>query len=207
MKLHLPAILSCILFSALVSGYAADKSEASKDSESAKKAKKEAKKGYKDRQFAAEPTKVKFGEFKRVELKGSSLAPEFQKKKANQESTKKIDEMLQRELKGVWPDLQVIPPGGEFTKSAERTLQITPSIEDIKLVGVGSRVMWGAMAGGSDIVMKVTYRDSSTGEVIANPDFWKGNNAWAGGSSWGKADNEIRDAVVAQIANYTRANK
>jgi hypothetical protein len=110
-------------------------------------------------------------------------------------------------LKSIWPDLQIIPPGGEFSQSAERTLQISPSIEEIKLVSVGARVMWGAMAGGSDIVMKVTYRDSSTGEVIANPDFWKGNNAWAGGSSWGQADNQIRDAVVAQIVNYTQANK
>ena len=63
------------------------------------------------------------------------------------------------------------------------------------------------MAGGSDIVMHVDYRDSSTGEVIANPDFWKGNNAWSGGSTWGSTDNQIRDAVVAQIANYTQANK
>lgn len=203
MKLQLKVILSCVLLSALVSGVAADKGEASKDSKSDKKTKK----AYKDREFAAEPTKVKFGEFKRVELKETSLAPEFQKKKANQESAKKIDEMLQRELKSLWPDLQVIAAGGDFKKGAERTLQITPIIEDIKVVGVGSRVMWGAMAGGSDIVMKVTYRDSASGEVIANPDFWKGNNAWSGGSSWGKADNEIRDAVVAQIANYTRSNK
>jgi hypothetical protein len=203
MKRPLTTLVSCLLLSALVSGFAADESEATKE----KKAKKESKKAYKDRQYAAEPTRVKFGEFKRVEVKPTSLTAEHQKKKANVESAKKIDEMLQRELKSLWPDLQVIPAGGEFTKGAERTLQISPAITDIKLVSVGGRVMWGAMAGGSDIVMKVTYQDSSTGDVIANPDFWKGNNAWAGGSSWGQADNEIRDAVVAQIANYTRSNK
>jgi hypothetical protein len=55
--------------------------------------------------------------------------------------------------------------------------------------------------------MHVDYRDSSTGEIIANPDFWKGNNAWAGGHSWGASDNQIRDAVVAQIIGYSVGNK
>lgn len=201
MKRIVVALLSCLLFSALVGVQAADKAE-----KAAKKEKKE-KKAYKDRQYAAEPTKVKFSEFKRVELKETVLAPEFQKKKGNVESAKKIDEMLQRDLKALWPDLQVLPAGGEFSKPTDRTLQIAPRIEVIKMVSVGGRVMWGAMAGGSDIVMKVIYRDSSTGEVIAEPDFWKGNNAWSGGSTWGQADNEIRDAVVAQIVNYTKANK
>ena len=62
-------------------------------------------------------------------------------------------------------------------------------------------------AGGSDIVMHVDYRDSSTGEIIANPDFWKGNNAWSGGGSMGQTDNQIRDGVVAQIVLYTATNK
>jgi len=53
----------------------------------------------------------------------------------------------------------------------------------------------------------VDYRDSSTGEIIANPDFWKGNNAWSGGGTWGQSDNQIRDAVVGQIMFYTLANK
>jgi hypothetical protein len=61
------------------------------------------------------------------------------------------------------------------------------------------------MAGGSDLVMHADYRDSSTGEVIANPDFWKGNSAWSSG--WGSKDNQIRDAVVAQIVGYTTGNK
>jgi hypothetical protein len=193
---RLSVLGSLLVAAALLNGCASGKSEAQTE-----------RKGYKGRQYAAEATKVKFGEFKRVELKSTTIAPEYRKKKANQVSAQKIDEMLQQQLKYVFPDLHVIPPGGEFSQSGERTLQISPTIEVIKLVSVGSRVMWGAMAGGSDIVMNVTYRDSSTGEVIANPDFWRGNNAWAGGTSWGQADNEIRDAVVTQIINYTQANK
>jgi len=173
-----------------------------------KQAAKEAKeaKAFKDRHYAAEPTKVKFSEFKAVEIKATELAAKYQKPK-NEKSAAKIDEMLQAQLKYIFPNLKVIPKGGEFSKGGERTLQISPSIESIHIVSTGARVWVGVMAGGSDIVMHVDFRDSSTGEVIANPDFWKGNNAWAGGTTWGATDNQIRDAVVGQIANYTQLNK
>jgi hypothetical protein len=173
-----------------------------------KEAKRAAKEGNadKDRNYAADPTKVRFGEFKAVEIKASALAPRYQKK-ANEKSADKIDEMLQQQLKYIFPNLKVIPPGGEFSKGGERTLQITPIIEKIHIVATGARIWVGAMAGGSDIVMHVDYRDSSTGKIIAHPDFWRGNNAWAGGWSMGGTDNQIRDAVVAQIAAYTTGNK
>lgn len=160
----------------------------------------------KDRIYAAEPTKVKFSEFKAVEIKETELAKKYQKP-GNEKSAVKIDGMLHSQLKAIFPNLKVIPKGEEFSKGGERTLQITPTIEKIHIVSTGARVWVGVMAGGSDIVMHVDYRDSSTGEVIANPDFWKGNNAWSGGSSWGSTDNQIRDAVVAQIVNYTQLNK
>jgi hypothetical protein len=115
--------------------------------------------------------------------------------------------MLQAKLRLTFPNLKVIPVGGEFSKGGSRTLQISPRIEKIRIVSIGARVWVGVMAGGSDLVMHVDFRDSASGEVIANPDFWKGNNAWSGGASWGSTDNQIRDAIVAQIANYTQANK
>jgi hypothetical protein len=165
-----------------------------------------AKAGYKDREYAANPSKIKFGEFKSVELKETEL-PARENTEGNRKSAKKIDEMLVKGLKSIWPDLKVIPSGGDFSKSGERTLQIAPRIEHIHVVSTGARVWLGVMAGGSDLVMHVDYRDSSTGEIIANPDFWRGNNAWSGGWSMGATDNQIRDAVVAQIVGYTTGNK
>ncbi|MCC7377604.1 MAG: hypothetical protein IT581_23285 [Verrucomicrobiales bacterium] len=197
----LSVLISLALTSSLLAGAADDKESKSKNKE-----KKESK-AHKDRVYAADPPTVKFGEFKAAEVKLTTLAPKFAKNKGNQESAKKIDEMLLAGLKAHWPNIVVIPAGGEFSKPSERTLQITPTIEDIRLVGVGSRIMLGVMAGGSDIVMHVDYRDSSTGETIAHPDFWKGNNAWSGGVSWGATDNQIRDAVVGQILQYTAGNK
>jgi hypothetical protein len=177
------------------------------DSGAKKSAAADDRKSYKNRQYAANPSKVKFGEFKYVELKETELAPTYRNHVDDQASAKKIDTMLLAQLRTLWPDIKVVPKNGEFSKPQERTLQITPSITDIHLVSIGARVWIGAMAGGSDIVMHVDYRDSSTGEVIANPDFWKGNNAWSGDNSFGQTDNQIRDAAVAQIVLYTAANR
>lgn len=196
-----------ILAGAILAGCASNKSEAPAPAQAAPAATAEKPKAFKDRQYAANPSKVKFGEFRAVEIKETVLAPQHAAHKGNQESAKKIDGMLQTNLKYIWPDLKAIPAGSDFSKGGERTLQIEPRIEDIRLVSVGARVWLGVMAGGSDIVMKVIFRDSATGEVIADPDFWKGNNAWAGGSSWGAADNQIRDAIVAQITAYVQGNK
>jgi hypothetical protein len=181
------------------------KAEKKKAAKEAKQAAKEAK-AAKDRNYAANPTKVKFGEFKAVELKETELNPK-EDSGGNRQSARKIDEMLVTGLKSIWPDLKVIPPGGDFSKGNQRTLQISPRIEHIHIVSVGARLWVGVMAGGSDLVMHVDYRDSSTGEIIANPDFWKGSNAWSGGWSHGATDNQIRDAVVAQITGYTMGNK
>ncbi len=189
---------------ALLAGCASDQTESKTPPESQKPAKTNT--SYKNRQYAANPSKVKFGEFKNVELKETELNSQ-EISGGNRNSAKKIDEMLVTGLKSIWPDLKVIPPGGDFSKSDQRTLQISPRIEHIHIVSVGARLWVGVMAGGSDLVMHVDYRDSSTGEIIANPDFWKGNNAWAGGHSWGSSDNQIRDAVVAQIIGYTVGNK
>jgi len=174
------------------------KAEKKKAAKEAKQAAKEAK-AAKGRNYAANPTKVKFGEFKAVEVKATEITEKQYQKPGNEKSAAKIDEMLQTQLKYIFPNLKVIPAGGEFSKGKELTL--------IRIVSTGSRVWLGAMAGGSDLVMHVDYRDSSTGEIIANPDFWKGNNAWAGGWSVGAADNQIRDATVSQIVAYTSGNK
>ncbi len=197
---------SLLTGAAIICGCATNTAEPKATSEPAAPETTKAKVGYKDRQYVANPSKVKFGEFKSAELKTTELTAQ-ENTEGNRKSAARIDEMLAAGLRGIWPDLKIIPPGGDFSKGGERTLQISPRIEHIHLVSVGARVWIGVMAGGSDLVMHVDYRDSSTGEIIANPDFWKGNNAWSGGWSHGATDNQIRDAAVAQIIGYTMGNR
>ena len=202
---HLLTCCSLLTAATVICGCASDKTGQNAKSETTQGTH-NANVGYKDRQYAANPAKVKFSEFKSVELKETGL-PAKENGEGNRKSAKVIDQMLLAGLKSIWPDIKVIPAGGDFSKNVERTLQIAPRIEHIRIVGTGGRIWLGAMAGGSDLVMHVDYRDSSTGEIIANPDFWKGNNAFSGGWSMGASDNQIRDAVVAQIVGYTSGNK
>ena len=202
---HLLTCCSLLTAAAVICGCASDKAGQNAKPETTQETP-NANVGYKERQYAANPSKVKFGEFKSVELKETEL-PAKENGEGNRKSAKMIDQMLLAGLKSIWPDIKVIPAGGDFSKNGNRTLQISPQIEHIRIVGPGGRFWLGAMAGGSDLVMHVDYRDSSTGEIIANPDFWKGNNAWSGGWSMGASDNQIRDAAVAQIVGYTTGNK
>ena len=155
----------------------------------------------------ANPSKVKFGEFKRVEIKPITIAEKHAHHKGNQESAAKIDSMLQEQLRKIFTEIVALPQGAEFSKPSERTLQIAPHIQDIRLISGGTRFWLGAMAGGSDLLMQVTYRDSATGEVIADPEVAAGSNAWAGAWTMGATDNQIRDGVVREIMGYTMANQ
>jgi hypothetical protein len=197
---------SIITVAAVICGCASDKITTAENPASATQTTPAAKQAYKNREYVANPSKIKFGEFDLVELKATEL-PAKENTEGNGKSAKIIDNMLVTALKSIWPNLKEIPAGAEFSKGGERTLQITPQIEHIHLVSVGARIWVGVMAGGSDLIMHVDYRDSSTGEIIANPDFWKGNGAWSGGWSHGATDNQIRDAVVAQIFSYASGNK
>lgn len=152
------------------------------------------------------PPKVKFGEFKHVELK-ETILPERENTPGNQKNAKKIDELLLAGMTSVWPDIKVVHSGENFSKGGERILQMVPQIEHIKIVSTGARIWVGAMAGDSDLVMHVDYYDSATGEVIASPDFSRGNNSFSGNMSYGQSDNRVRDAIVMQIVGYTARNK
>lgn len=183
-------VLSAVL---LASGCASDAAE------KPSKPKKE------NRQTITQPSKVKFGEFKNVEIKPFGIAEKHANHEGNQKSARVMDELLQRDLKNFLPNLKVLAAGEEFSKPAERTLQITPFIENIRIVSTGSRVWLGAMAGGSDLQVSVTYRDSSTGEIIANPEFGTGISGWS--DAWGSQGNKMRDEICREISFYTLSNK
>lgn len=154
-----------------------------------------------------QPSKIKFGEFKNVEMKPFGIAEKHAAHEGNQASAKVMDGMLQADLRSLFPNLKVLPPGADFTRSAERTLQITPFIEDIRKISTGARIMLGAMAGGSHIVVKMTYRDGATGEAIADPEFVYKANAWTDSWAMGAEGNQMRDKLCRHIVDYTRANK
>ena len=63
------------------------------------------------------------------------------------------------------------------------------------------------MAGSSAVLMQVRCRDSATGEVIADPEFYRVGNACSGGWSIGASDNKMLEDVAVDVVNYARFNQ
>jgi len=153
------------------------------------------------------PASVKLGEFNRVEMKAVAISEKFAAADANQKAGKKIDKVLFTNMRMVFNDLIRIELGDDFSQSGDRTLQITPLIKEIKFIGGGARFMVGAMAGSSAVLMQVTMRDSETGEVIAEPEFYRDANAYSGGWSMGATDNKMLEDIAKDIVQYCSMNK
>lgn len=150
--------------------------------------------------------KVPLGQFKRVEMQGVVLNQAFAAAEGNQRAVRKIDTVLFERMGGVFPGLTRIETSQPFSTSAERTLQITPYVKEIKFVSGGARFMVGAMAGSSVVLMQLTFRDGSTGEVIADPEYLRVANAYSGGQSIGYTDNRMLEEIVEDFVTYATRN-
>lgn len=155
----------------------------------------------------AMPTKVKLSEFKNVEVKAVGISESFASAEANQKALRKIDEILFRDMRMVFPNIKRVEQGNDFSKTEKRTLQITPYIKEIKFVGGGARFWVGAMAGSSAVLMQATFRDSSNGEIIADPEFYRSSGAYAGAWSIGSTDNRMLEDIAQDIVKYCGFNK
>ena len=115
---------------------------------------------------------------------------------------RKIDEQLFDKMRLVFPGLM-----DAQGRSDGRTLLVEPYVKQIKFIGGAARFWVGAWAGSSAVLMKVTYTDRSTGEVLAETEFYRASNAMGGAYSMGATDNQMLEAVAQDIANYSLANR
>lgn len=150
---------------------------------------------------APQPASVKFGTFANVEMAALVVESPYDESGANRKAAKKIEELLQRDMAMVFPELNSteLKPG--------KTLLIKPRIKEIKFIGGAARFWVGAMAGSSAVLMDTTFVDKDSGEIIAQPEFY--DQAAATGGSWsvGATDNMMLDNVVRQIISYSTANR
>jgi hypothetical protein len=145
---------------------------------------------------------VRLGEFENVEMKAVGIAPAFAKHSANKKALKKIDEVLFKNMASVFPNLKRIELDGNFSSTGRRTLQITPYIKEIKFVGGSARFWVGSMAGSSAVLMQATLRDSSSGEIIADPEFFQ-----RAMGAFGIADNKMLGYIADDIVKYCSDNR
>jgi hypothetical protein len=147
------------------------------------------------------PPAAKFSDFKTIELRPITVAPEFADAEANQKATKKIQEIVDANLSGV------IANWNSTERGATRgTLVIEPLITRMKFIGGGARFMVGAMAGNSAVYMEISCKDGETGQEIAKPVIYQRANAMAGGMSVGGADNAMLNRVAQMLTDYVKSN-
>jgi hypothetical protein len=103
----------------------------------------------------------------------------------------------------IFPNCKRIEQGDDFSRTTKRTLQITPHIKEIKFISGGARFWVGAMAGSSAVLMQATLRDSSNGEIIADPEFYRS----AMGAFIGIADNKMLGEIAQDVVNYCSYNR
>ena len=147
-----------------------------------------------------QPAKVKFSNFKDVSIKHVILDEKFAQSGANKKAAAKIDQLLIAEMKKLMPSIK------SDKGSKKGSMLIEPRIEEIKFIGGMARFWLGAIAGSSAVLMKVTYTDTATGKVIAEPEFYRKASAFAGGM-YGSADNKMLSEIVKDICNYTVMNR
>lgn len=149
----------------------------------------------------AAPT-VPFSSFDRVEVSPVTLAAPFDKHKANIAAQAKIQSHVTTRL----APLSMMMNARESKAETARTLLIEPSIEKIKFIGTGARLWVGAMAGSSQVLLKVKITDKQTGEVIATPEFYQRANAFGGAYSAGGTDNDMLARIADLLATYVSGN-
>ena len=147
--------------------------------------------------------RVRLGAFKATEMKPVTLSAAFAVARANQRTLKKIDGVLTRGMQTVFPDIILLDPTEDFSATSVRTLQITPVVTEIRLSGSKSTPLQGkGMVEGSDVTLKVTFRDSASGQVIAAPEFYQSADSVEGGN----ADDRMLEDLASDVVQYCSNN-
>ncbi|MDF9828437.1 outer membrane murein-binding lipoprotein Lpp [Ereboglobus sp. PH5-10] len=147
------------------------------------------------------PTEA-FSQFNRFEMASVMLAPAYADNDTNKKALRKIQEhttSLSTPILNSWNHAGSQQP-------VARTLSITPVITEIKFVGGAARFWAGAMAGSSAVIMRVTFTEKETGNVVATPEFYAVGNAMAGAWSIGGADNQMLSIIAGRMTDYMGKN-
>jgi len=77
-----------------------------------------------------------------------------------------------------------------------RKLIVEPELLSLRIVSGGARFWIGAMAGSSDVKLRMTLKDAKTGKVIGSPVISKQTGGMTGAWSMGTTDKNLVDYIV-----------
>lgn len=147
------------------------------------------------------PPAKPFNQFQRFEVRPITMDAPYAGQDANEVAKGSIQANLDERITPVLADWNGKPAG-----NAPHTLVIEPHIEHVKFISGGRRFWAGAMAGGSAVLMTVKFTDATTGEVVAQPEFYQHANKMGAAWSFGATDKAMLVRVAGMITNYVRNN-
>lgn len=149
------------------------------------------------------PSAVRFDQFDKVEVQYSVLGEYCRQTKLHRQSAQLLDELLLRDLSRVFPGMRTV---GRFSDGEARTLEITPVIQEIDIQSDARRYWLSWAAGKSFLRIKLVCRDSASGQVIAEPSFYRETDALEASWTSGFSDRLIREEIVQDAVRYMLKN-
>ena len=142
-----------------------------------------------------------FSSYSQIELNPVQFDPGLPSGSANQAALDKIQENVDAEI-----GLTLEQWNSNPSTTSNGRLVIEPVITEMKFVGGATRVLAGALAGSSAVVMKVRIYDSESGDTIAYPEFYQRAAAMGGAYTVGVTDNLMLVRIANLLVEYVKSN-
>jgi hypothetical protein len=153
------------------------------------------------------PSTQRLGEFKRVILVRSEIAPAYASHEANIKAANKIDEVLAQQVNSLLSNVELksVEDAKKLNlKGQSNVLVIKPYIKQIKFIGGAARFWGGAMAGSSVVIMDVAF-ETGDGKKLSNPGFMRKAGAWTDG--FGVQSNLMLEEIARDVGYYVASNR
>jgi hypothetical protein len=123
---------------------------------------------------------------------------------AESSAAQRIEEVFRKCSENVFRNAK--PYTTAAANNGARALIIEPVIVDLKKVNAAQRIFFGALAGSSAGLLRVTYTDAQTKEVVADPTFFARAAAMGGAFSFSATDHGMLTRLPEQACDYSRKN-
>ena len=148
------------------------------------------------------PPSVALDTFDRFEIAKITMDAPYAGQAANEQAKERLQVNLDERVTPVLAQWNA----KEAKNSPPRTLKIEPAIRHVKFISGKARFWAGAFAGGTAALLTVKLSDATTGEVIAEPEFYQHANAMGAAWSMGATDKNMLIRITDMITSYLTSN-
>ena len=144
------------------------------------------------------PPKERLDAFDRYELRPLVVAG----KRSNAKAEESIKRNLDKEI-GEWVKQKNALPE---RNDPARLMRIEPQLDGVRLVSGAGRFWLGPFLGSSRVLLRLRLVDASTGDVVAEPEFYQHASGMSGGFTLGVMDKAMLVRVTKLASAYLEAN-